>query len=506
VTPALLVVIPIALPLITASLLLPFTGRARAQRAVSLASGVLLFASAALTVSETARGDILVLLLGAWSPDVGIVWVADGLSAVMLLASATVSLASLIYASGSLRVASARRYFYPLHQLLLVGVDGSLLTGDFFNLFVFFEIMLLSSFALMAPGRRAAGLRAVFPYVLVSLVASALFLISVGAIYGAAGTVNMAELSVRVASGGLPVHFNAAAALLLVVLVVKTGLFPVFMWLPDSYPAAPIVVNGLFAGLLTKVGVYALFRAVPLVGGPAPGRIHAALVVLASITMLVGVLGALGRDSIRGVLSFHIVSQVGYMIFGLGVFTPIAVAAGLFHAIHNMIAKTALIFAGGIAERAGGTGALYRARGLARPYPWVAAGFFVSAISLSGLPPFSGFWGKWFLVIAGFQAGAFAATAISLLVGLLTLASMLKLWNAIFWGEPEGLRNPAIGRDPALVSATLWLSALTVVAGVLAAPIFAHLERVAAQIIEVAPYVDAVRGAPGGARGAEEAP
>jgi multicomponent Na+:H+ antiporter subunit D len=496
--------VPVALPLLTAVLLLPLTGRARLQRVFSTASGVLLLAGAALTVALTARGAILVLPIGGWSPRVGVVWVADALASTMLLVAAIVSLAAQVYAPGSLRSPRERRYFHPLHQLLMMGVCGSLVTGDVFNLFVFFEVMLLSSFALIALGGRARQLRRAFPYVVVSLVASALFLASAGAIYGTAGTVNLAELSARAAAGGLPGVFWAAAALLLVVLLVKTAVFPVFMRLPDAYPEAPVVVNGLFAGLLTKVGVYTLFRLVPLVSGPAPGRLKEALVALAAVTMLIGVVGALGRSTIRGILSFHVVSQVGYMLFGLAVFTPIAIAAGLFHAVHNMIAKTALIFAGGLAERIGGSGKLYRVRGLARSQPWLAAGFFVAAMSLAGMPPLSGFWGKWFLVVGGFREGAFAATAISLVVGLLTLASMLKIWNAAFWGEPTELRAIAHSRRATMLGATLALSALTVALGLLAAPVFMHLERVAAQLLEVRPYVDAVLGAPGRASAPRE--
>ncbi|MDC0746567.1 proton-conducting transporter transmembrane domain-containing protein [Polyangium mundeleinium] len=492
---SLLVLIPVVLPLITAALLLPLTGRARLQQAAALVSGGVLLASAMLLCARTARGAILVLPLGGWSPRVGIVWVADALAAVMLLFVAIVSYTTLLYAGGSLRGERERRYFYPLHQFLLVGVGGSILTGDLFNLFVFFEVMLLASFALIALGGRARQVRMGVPYVIVNLVGSALFLAAVGAMYGAAGTVNMAELSLRAGGGGLPGVFWGATALVLVVFMVKTALFPVFAWLPDSYPEAPVTVNALFAGLLTKVGVYTLFRTIPLLGGAAPGGWQPALVAIAATTMLVGVLGALGRSTIRGVLSFHIVSQVGYMIFGLALFTPLALAAGLFHTLHNMVAKTALVFAGGVAERIGGSGKLYAMRGLARTEPWLAAGFFVAAMSLAGMPPLSGFWGKWFLVAGGLAAGAPVATGISLLVGLFTLASMLKIWNAVFWGEPEGQRYPGRGQHRGMLGATLSLAAMTLLTGLLAAPIFSHLERVATQLLDVTPYVAAVRAA-----------
>jgi multicomponent Na+:H+ antiporter subunit D len=491
-----IVMIPVLLPLLTAVLLMPFSGRLRLQQMLSLGSGALLLATALVIAVRTARGSILVLAVGSWSPRVGIVWVTDALAALMLLFAAIVAMATLAYAPGSLRGAREQRSFYPLQQLLMAGVNGSLVTGDFFNLFVFFEIMLLSSFALISLGTRAMGLRQAFAYVVVNLVASALLLGGVGAVYGTTGTVNMAELALRVREGGLPGVFWGSAALVLVVFMAKAALVPVFFWLPDAYPKASVAVNGLFAGLLTKVGVYTLFRSVPLVGAAAPGGLQSALLVIAAATMVVGVVGALGRSSIRGILSFHIVSQVGYMIFGLAVFTPLAVAAGLFHTIHNMVAKTALIFAGGIAEGIGGSGKLGDVRGLARTHPWVAAGFFVPAMSLAGLPALSGFWGKLLLVVGGFRAGAFAVTAISLAVGLLTLASMLKIWTAVFWGEPTGERMPQVRSDRGMVGATLGLSALTVILGLAVAPVFTYLERTATALLEVAPYVDAVLGRP----------
>ncbi|WP_437563165.1 proton-conducting transporter transmembrane domain-containing protein [Sorangium sp. So ce542] len=489
---ATLVALPVLLPLLTAALLALLSGRPRLERRLSLGSGALLVATALSITARTADGAILVLALGGWSPRVGVVWVADPLAALMLLFASIVAVAALAYAPGSLRGARERRYFYPLHQLMMAGVNGSLVTGDLFNLFVSFELMLLASFALLALGTRAGGLHHTLTYVVMNLVASALLLGGVGAVYGTAGTVNMAELAVRVREGSLPLAFWSAGALVLVVFMIKAALAPVFFWLPDAYPEASAVVNGLFAGLLTKVGVYTLFRAVPLLGAAAPGGLRRALLVLAAATMVIGVVGALGRSTTRGILSFHIVSQVGYMIFGLALFTPLAVAAGLFHTIHNMAAKTALVFAGGIAEGVGGSGALSHARGLARTHPWVAAGFFVPAMSLAGLPPLSGFWGKLLLVVAGFRGGAFVVTAVSLVVGLLTLASMLKIWTAVFWGEPSGQRFPRRGGDRGMLGATLGLGALTVVLGLAAGPIFAHLERTATALLEVTPYVDAV--------------
>ena len=493
---AAIVMLPVLVPLAAAILSMPFTGAQRAQRAMSIGASALLVAIAAWLAAVTARGEILVLALGGWPPHVGIVWVADTLTAVMLLCAAIVSGAAAAYAPLSLRGPREARYFYPLQQLMMTGVNGSLVTGDLFNLFVFFEIMLLASFALITLGTENRRLRSAVAYVALNLVASALFLGGVGAVYGAIGTVNLAEIALRARAGSAPGVLWAAATLVLVVFMLKTALAPLFFWLPDAYPEASPVVNGLFAGLLTKVGVYTLFRTVPLIGAAAPAGLRAALLAIAAATMLIGVVGALGRKTIRGILSFHIISQVGYMILGLALWSPIAVAAGLFHTMHNMLAKTALVFAGGIAEDIGGSGKLGDVRGIARTHPWVAVAFLVPALSLAGLPPLSGFWGKLFLVIAGFRERAFVATTISLIVGLLTLASMLKIYSATFWGDVEGQRAPEVGHDRGALSATLLLAVLTVAMGLAAGPVFAALEHTAAALLDASPYMDAVLGAP----------
>jgi multicomponent Na+:H+ antiporter subunit D len=487
----------VLIPLLTAVAVLPFTGRPEVQRRIGLASAVVLLLVVGYVVRLTVAGEILVLTLGNWAPRVGIVWVVDALAAIMLALTAITSLAMLLYASGSMRGYREVKYFYPLHQLLLMGIHGSFVTGDFFNLFVFFEIMLLASFALISLGARPRQLNFTFPYVLLNLIASAIFLGGVGAVYGTAGTVNMAELSVRVAAGGLPSAFWGGISLVLLVFAIKTALVPVFFWLPDSYPEAPIPIAGLFAGLLTKVGVYTLFRSVPLITGSEPAGFHGFLLAIAAATMLIGVLGALGRNNIREILSFHIISQVGYMIFGLAIYTPVAVAAGIFYIVHHIIVKSALFFAGGIAERVGGSGMLGAVRGIARTHPWVAVGFFIPAMALAGLPPFSGFWGKFFLIVAGFQVEAWAATAVAIVVGLLTLASMMKIWTYVFWGAPEGQAQPALGHDRGMLAGTLLLASLSVIIGLAAAPLFRYSEVAAAQLLAVTPYVEAVRGAGG---------
>jgi multicomponent Na+:H+ antiporter subunit D len=487
-----LIAFVVLIPILTAVALMPLMGRPVASRAISLVSGVILLLFNIMLMTGVARGDIYVSPLGNWPALVGIVWVVDGLSAIMLLLTSITSLATLVYASGSLRAGAESRYFFLLHQFIVAGINGSFITGDFFNLFVFFEIMLLSSFVLIALGGGRIQLNRTFPYVLVNLIASALFLAGLGAIYGTAGTVNMAVLSERVAAGGLPPVFWAAITLLFTVFVIKAAVAPVFFWLPDAYPEAPTPVLAFFAGLLTKVGLYTLFRSVPLVLGPVPGEFHTALLVLASLTMLMGILGALGRSRIKEVMSFQIVSSVGFIVFGLAVYTPMMVAAGVFYMAHSILITTALFFAAGVAERIGGSDQLGSVRGLARTHPWLATGFFVAALALAGLPPLSGFWAKLFLVIGGFSAGAWAGTATILFVSLLTLGLVLRLWTTVFWGAPSGQQEPSAGNDRAMVGATLTLASAAVLLALAVSPLWSYSERVGAELLQVRPYVNAV--------------
>jgi multicomponent Na+:H+ antiporter subunit D len=487
-----LIVLVVLIPILTACFLMPLLDRPAASRAVSIVTGVLLLLLAAVLLAGAAQGQIYVSPLGNWPALVGIVWVVDGLAAILLLLTAITSLATIVYAPGALRAGAETRYFYLPHQFILAGINGSFVTGDFFNLFVFFEIMLLASFVLIALGGRAAQMNRTFPYVLVNLIASALFLGGLGAMYGTAGTVNMAVLSERVAAGTLPPVFWAAMTLVLAVFVIKAAVAPVFFWLPDAYPEAPTPVLAFFAGLLTKVGLYTLFRSVPLVLGSAPTAFHAVLVVLATLTMIVGILGALGRNRIKEILAFQIVSSVGFIVFGLAVYTPMMVAAGVFYMVHSILITTALFFAGGVAERIGGGDQLGRVRGLARTHPWLATGFFVSALALAGLPPLSGFWAKLFLVVGGFSAGAFAGTATILFVSLLTLGLVLRLWTMIFWGAPLVPVDGSPGHDRAMMGATLTMATAAVGLALLVSPLWSYSEIVGNQLLQVRPYVNAV--------------
>jgi multicomponent Na+:H+ antiporter subunit D len=486
-----LLALPVALPLAAAAVSILVGRWRRAQQVVGLVTLTSLVGVAVAVLVHVDGEGPLATQAGGWEAPLGITLVADRLAAVMLVLSQLMLLAVLVYAIGQGEAERQHVGFHPVYMTLSAGVAAAFLTGDLFNLFVSFEVMLTSSYVLLTLGGRRDQVRTGMTYVVVSLVASALFLTALGFIYASAGTVNLADLAGRF--GELPVGTRQALALLvLVVFGIKAAVFPLFFWLPDSYPTAPIAVTAVFAGLLTKVGVYAIIRTqtVLLPAGDRPGTL---LLVVAGATMLVGVLGAIAQNDIKRILSFQIVSGVGYIVMGLGLFTVAGVAGAVYFTVHHVIVKTTLFLTGGLVERRSGTGHLDRLGGLVRTAPVVAVLFLLSALSLAGIPPFSGFVAKLALVEAGVSGGRWAVVAVSLLVSLLTLFSMTKIWAGAFWGEVE---PAAPGRQlPALmVAPTVALTTLGLAAALFAGPLYALSERAAGDLLDGTTYVRAVLG------------
>ena len=376
---------------------------------------------------------------------------------------------------------------------LLVGVCGAFITGDVFNLYVWFEVLLVGSFALLVLGGGRRRLSGTVVYVVLNLVATMMFLLAAGMLYGASGSLNMALLAQAFAAGEVPATAHAAVVLMLTAFSIKAALFPVFGWLPASYHVAWTPVSALFAGLLTKVGVYALIRIVTLFW-PDAGIAHEVLLWVACATMLIGVLGAAAQVEVRRILSFHIVSQVGYMILGLAIATPLALAGAVFYLIHHIVVKANLFFIGGIAARLTGSERLAAMGGLYARAPWLALLFAIPALSLAGIPPLSGFWAKFVLVKASLDASAWIAAGVALLTGIFTLLSMSKIWNEAFLkphpAGTAGMRSTA-GLRPALWAVTA-LAAMTVAIGLAAGPVMDYAVAAAEQLAAPAAYIDAV--------------
>lgn len=493
-----LLVAPILIPLCSLLLAIILRRHLLAVRVLSLTGAVLLLAVGLVLVWQAAQGVVLSGQVGGWQAPFGISLVIDRLSAVMIAISALVALVTLLYGVAKDNDSKIGRDFHLFIQGLLTGICGAFITADIFNLYVWFEVLLIASFALMALGGGSRRLAGSMTYVALNLFATLIFLLSAGLVYGASGTLNMGELAMIMRSGEAPAGVTPALLLMLLSFAIKAALFPVFGWLPATYHVALTAVSAMFAGLLTKVGVYALIRLVTLLW-PEHGLPHQLLLWVACATMLVGVLGAAAQTEVRRILSFHIVSQVGYMILGLALATPLALAGAVFYLIHHIVVKANLFFIGGLAARICGSERLADMGGLYKRMPWLALLFAIPALSLAGIPPLSGFWAKFLLVKASLDAAAWWAAGIALLTGVFTLLSMNKIWNEAFL-KPHPRGEEALQRVTGMRAAWVGMSALallTVLIGLGAGPLIDYAVAAAAQLADPQAYLQPFTGAGG---------
>ncbi|RLL47757.1 Na+/H+ antiporter subunit D [Oceanobacillus piezotolerans] len=488
-----LVILPIIIPFIIGAVLIIFAKHHRLQRVISGFTAVgMLILTIYLAFLVYQDGNI-VLEASNWPAPFGIVLVADMLATLMLLLTSIISTACLFFAFQTVSSDREKFYFYPFFFFLIVGVNGAFLTGDIFNLFVFFEVMLLSSYALIVHGGTKYQLRESFKYVIINVFASALFVVAVAWLYSVTGTLNMAHISQRVAELEQTGVINVIAILFFIVFASKGALFPLYFWLPRSYYGPPAAIAALFGGLLTKVGIYAIIRVFTLIFYHEPTFTHKGIIVtIAGFTMVLGVLGAVSQFDFKRILSYHIISQVGYMVMGLGIFTPLAVAGAVYYIVHHMIVKTALFLFAGATERITGTTDLRKMGGLIKTHPVLAWLFFISAISLAGIPPFSGFFSKFPIILAGFQEGQHVISGIALLVGLLTLFSMMKIFSYAFWGKQKHTSEQAKTPIGKLLLPIVPLVALTIILGIAAEPIFQYSLLVSEQIMDPSIYIESV--------------
>jgi len=497
-----LLVLPLLIPLTVAALSLLTWRWLRIQRTLGVVGTAGLLAADLALLASVWQNGIQATQAGHWPAPFGITLVADLFSAMMVVLAGLMGLAVVVYSLATMDARREEHGYYPLLHILMMGVCGAFLTGDLFNLYVWFEVMLMASFVLLALGGERAQMEGAIKYVTLNLISSALFLAAVGMLYGAAGTLNMADLAVKlrdVENSGL---VTTLALLFLAAFGIKAAVFPLFFWLPASYHTPPVAVSAIFAGLLTKVGVYALIRVFTLLFVQDVGYTHTLILGISGLTMVTGVLGAMAQNEFRRILSFHIISQIGYMIMGLGLFTPPAVAGSVFYIVHHIIVKTNLFLVSGVVHRLQATYELKKLGGLYRAYPSLSILFLIPALSLAGVPPLSGFFAKLSLAQAGLETQQYAIVATALGVSLLTLFSMTKIWTEAFWKqeiESQASEDaPTDPEPPAHWPLIFWpiatLATLTVAMGLVAEPIFALATRAAGQLMNPAEYIQAVLG------------
>lgn len=495
----LLPVLPIILPQAGAILCMFLRRNIAMQRILAVAVSALMLAVAVSLLVVTRDGTIAVVNVGNWPAPFGITLVVDLLSAIMLTLGGLMAVAVSIYACFDLDQGRIRFGFTPLLLIMMMGVNGAFVAGDLFNLYVWFEVLLTASFILLALGGEKQQLAGSIKYVALNLLSSAFFLAGVGILYGMTGTLNMAELAVVVQQGDRGGLVTMVAVMFMMAFGIKAGMFPLFFWLPASYPTPPAAVSAIFSGLLTKVGVYALIRVFTLVFCGDMEFTHVLILIGAGLTMLSGVLGAASQHEIRKILSFHIVSQIGYMVMGVGLFTTLALAGTVFYLIHHIIVKTNLFLVAGAINRLRGSYDLSALGGLYKQRPGLAFLFLIPAMSLAGVPPLSGFFAKLVLVISGLQKSSWAIVIVALAVSLLTLYSMTKIWAQAFWkAAPEGAVEDLSGMSRAawcgFLSPMAGLAILTVCIGIFAGPVFDLAQDASAQLMDPSGYIHAVLG------------
>jgi multicomponent Na+:H+ antiporter subunit D len=492
----LLLVAPILIPLAT-GLACALVERARVRRVVAhVGMGTLLAATIALVHLVATQGTQR-LSLGGWDAPFGIELFADPMSAAMTLITAVVALLTAVFQESDADSVEAGPAFHPLLFVLLGAVGGTFVTGDLFNLYVWFEVMLLSALGLFALGGEPRNLDATAKYFVLNAVGTIFFLITIGLLYASTGHLNFTALA-RASELEGAARWLPFVSLLIVAFLVKAGAFPVFAWLPASYPVLPAPVLALFAGLLTKVGVFAVLRMLHDVFTGTPALVYEALGWVASASMIVGALGAIYHWDMRRILAFHIVSQVGYMLFGIAIGTDGASVATLYYVLHHIAAKSNLFLVAAVVARLTGSYDLRRCGGLYTSRPGLALVFLVSALAMVGVPPLSGFWAKLMLLREGVAEARYAWTFAALLTGFLTLYSMMKIWFEAFLKERPGehVESRDAPRLAPAYAAIIGFAAVTVLLGVAPERVIRYLESTTTLI----PSAEAVASTSEGSR------
>ena len=478
---------PVVIPLGASALTVLLRRWPALQRGVMELAVATMLVAAALLLVRTSSGEAIVMKFGGWHKPFGVTFVADVLSAALCVAAGIVALAVAIFARADVRARRRRAGFDPLFLGMLAAANGAVLTGDLFNLYVWFELMLVTAVGLVTLDRRRAQIDGAIRYAAMSMMGATFMLLGIGLLYGEAGTLDLVHLSTTLAGHVPSVTLSVAAYLLLAGLVLKAGLFPLFFWLPASYHTAPISVAAALAGLLTKVAFYACLRVFVLVFGVGTGTavvsgLPPLFALLAAATMLVSVLAAIAQVDVRRLLAFHVVGQVAYLMMGLALASPQGNAAAVFYMVHTMLVQTGLFLGAGALARAAGGYDLRGLGGLIHEHPRFSVLFAALALSISGVPPLSGFWAKALVIDAAFRSGTSSGgwlVVIALVTGFLTLYSMSVLWTQAFWRPRTRVGHTARPIPTAMIASVALLAACTLGLGLAIEPAV-RLSRTAA--------------------------
>ncbi len=496
------IIFPVLFQLFTAIVLMFFWTKRTAQKFISMGGSVIALGIAVWLFSTVWNGGIFTMQAGSWQAPFGITFVADVFSSTLVLLTAISGLAVSVFSAGSVRNRRIKFGYFPIFHLLLMGLNGAFLTGDIFNLYVWFEIIIISSFVLLTLGGEKPQIEGSIKYVTMNLLASVIFLTAIAILYGLAGSLNMADLSLKIPEIENQGLVNVTAILFLIGFGIKSAVFPLYFWLPASYHTPPPAISAIFGGLLTKVGVYALFRVFTLIF--VPDEFTGNLISwIAVFTILAGGLGALVQTNIRKAFSYLIVCHIGFMIAGLGIYTELAIAGAIFYLIHDITVKTNLFLVSGMIFKIEGTYNMRYMGGLYRSWPKLSLLMAIPLFSLVGIPPLSGFWAKIFLIEAGFRTNEYVVIAFIILGSFLTLFVIARIWAEVFWKKGAELPKKEYvkyffelrrAKQYAMIIPIVLLSAVTLYIGLGAENIVAVAKVIGADLMDPSQYIEAVLG------------
>ncbi len=496
------IVLPVLFQLFVAVILMFAWNRKNLQKLISVVGSLIaLLISLALLIKVNQEG-IQTMQAGGWIAPFGITFVADTLSALLVVLTATSGLAVSVFSVGSVRNARIKFGYFPIFHLLIMGLSGAFLTGDIFNLYVWFEIIIISSFVLITIGGEKAQLEGAIKYVAMNLLASVVFLTAIAILYGLTGSLNMADLSLQVANVSNRGLVNVTAILFLVGFGIKSAVFPLYFWLPASYHTPPPAISAIFGGLLTKVGVYAMLRVFTLIFIP-DDFLTTVITVMALLTILSGGFGALMQNNIRKVFSYLIICHIGFMLAGLGIYSTVAIAGAVFYLVHDIVVKTNLFLVSGVIFKFRGTYSMRLLGGFYKEQPLMSLFMAIPLFSLIGIPPLSGFWGKLLLIEGAMDQSNILMIVFILLGSFLTLFIIAKLWAEVFWKDAQELPKKKYIRyfdelkplkKQAMLASVVFLSLISLGIGFGAEWVMQLALRIAENLMDPCPYIQAVLG------------
>ena len=486
--------------LFTALLQLTFWRKTVTHRVLSIAGSAIGLGFAFNLFIKVFNGRILTMNAGNWEAPFGIVFAADLLSSTFVLLTAIAALAVSLFSAAGVGRARMLYGFFPIFHFLIMGLNGAFLTGDIFNLYVWFEVVIISSFVLLTLGGRKTQLEGAVKYMAMNILASTFFLTGIGILYGITGSLNMADLSLKIRLVENQSIVNLTALFFLIGFGIKSALFPLYFWLPSSYHTPPSAVAAVFGGLLTKVGIYALLRVFTLIFVPNE-FIKLVFMGIAVMTILTGAFGALIKDNIRRLFSYLIVCHLGYVIGGLGLYTKIAFLGAVFYLIHDIVVKTNLFLITGLMRQLRGSMNLSKLGGLYAQYPKLSILIGIVLFSLAGVPPLSGFWPKIYLIQAAYADGNYLFIAAIIFGSFITLYLMAKIWSEVFWKEASSEAFIEDKFEPLntykkvlLVLPVCFLAFTSLYIGLHAEMIIQTADRIANEMADTSFYIEAVLG------------